>query len=44
MSVALRHAEYRCNPERVAGPRNAGSNLAAVRDEKTAKSVHGRAL
>jgi hypothetical protein len=29
--------------QRVAGPCDAGGNLAAIRDEKTAKSVHGRA-
>jgi hypothetical protein len=43
VAVTLRHTEYRRDLERVAGPCDAGGNLAAIRDEKTAKSVHGRA-
>jgi len=43
ITVGLRHTEDGCDAEDVAGSRDAGSNLAAVCDEKTPKSLHGRA-
>jgi hypothetical protein len=42
-TIGLRSSEDGRDAELIAGARNASSHLAAIRDEKSPKSIHGRA-